>query len=75
MSDECGLPLISFFDVNVVVPPADVELSKARKTVQVIYEISDERKRIGVLDSMFIQISVVLYQVEFSIFLFDKKER
>ena len=75
LSDECCLPFVSFFDANVVISPTDIKLRKVGEVVEVVDEVSNKGKGISILDSVFIQVSVILYWVKFSVFLFNKEER
>ena len=75
MCNESGLPLVTVLDVDVVVPPADVKLSKQFGIFEFVDEVGNEGKWIGVAGGMFIQVSVILTGVEATILLFDKEER
>ena len=61
--------------MNVVISPMDVKFRKVEEVVEVVNKVSDKGEGISILDSMFIQVSVVLYWVKFSVFLFNKEER
>ena len=74
VSDEGSLPLVSVFDSYIVVPPSDIELRKDLGIPQFVYEIGDEGKRVGVADSVFVDVAVVLAGAESSILLFDEEE-
>ena len=74
MCDEGGFPLVTIFDVNVVVPPADVKLSKQFGIFEFVNEVGDEGEWVGVAGCMFIQVSVVLTGAETAVFLFNEKE-
>ena len=71
-SGESSLPLISFFDVNVVVPPSYIYLREVFCSFQFIDEGGDEWEWVCVFDSMLIEIPVILAGVEASILLLDK---
>ncbi|KIN92932.1 hypothetical protein M404DRAFT_172251, partial [Pisolithus tinctorius Marx 270] len=47
--DECGLPLVSFFDSNIVIARPDVHLCKDRGSFQLVYEVRNEGKGICIL--------------------------
>ena len=74
MRDEGGLPLVAIFDVNVVVPPADVKLSKQCGIFEFVNEVRDEGEWVGIVGGMFVQVSVVLTGAETTVFLFNEKE-
>ncbi|KIJ08200.1 hypothetical protein PAXINDRAFT_89212, partial [Paxillus involutus ATCC 200175] len=50
--DERRFPSITWFDLNVVVSPSDVEFRKDLRSFEFINEVGDERKGIRVLDGM-----------------------
>ncbi|KIJ06340.1 hypothetical protein PAXINDRAFT_92155 [Paxillus involutus ATCC 200175] len=50
--DERRFPTITWFDLNVVVSPSNVEFRKDLRSFEFINEVGDERKGIRVLDSM-----------------------
>jgi hypothetical protein len=75
MDNEGTFPLISFFDVNIVITPSNVEFGEDLSSFEFIDEVRDEEKRIGIAGGMGIEISVVLARTEFAILLFHKEER
>ena len=58
--DESGLPLIFLLDVNVVISPTNVEFGEQGGFFHVIDEFGDQRERIGISDSVEVQVAVVL---------------
>ena len=58
--DESGLPLIFFSDANVVISPMNVEFGEQGGFFHVINELGDQGERIGVSDSVGVQVVVVL---------------
>ena len=74
VGNEGRLPLVTIFDSYVVVSPADVELSENLGVSQLVHEIGDEGKGVGVADGMFVDVMIVLARAESSILLFDKEE-
>ena len=73
MGDEGGLSLVTIFDADVMAP-ADVKLSEEFGIFQLVNEVRDEGKGVGVMNGMFIQVVVVLAGVEATITFFDKEE-
>ena len=73
MYNEGGLLLMTIFDVDVVVSPMNVKLSEMSSIFQFVYEIRDQRQRIGVMSGVFVEISIILTETKFSI-LFDEEE-
>lgn len=74
MGDKGSLPLVTIFNLNIVVPPLYVKLGKDFGILQFIDEVGDEGKGIGVADGMFIQVLIVLTRAKFFIFLFNKEK-
>ena len=70
---ECGLPFITFLDVDIVVPPVDIELGEVACTLETIDKVGNERKRIDILDSLCIECAIVLDKSERSILLLDEE--
>jgi hypothetical protein len=75
VGDESGLPLMSVFDSDIIVPPSDVELGECFGIPEFVDEVGDERKGVGVADHVFINVTVVLAGSESSIIFLDKEER
>lgn len=74
VSDERRLPLVCFFDPDIVVPSLDVELGEDLSLCQAVDNIGGEREWVTVLDCDYIKLSVVLHEAELPIFLFDEKD-
>ena len=75
MSDECCFPLVAVFDADVVVSPVNVEFGEVASVFQLVHEVGDKGKGVGVTGGVFVEVMVVLAGAEFSILLFDKEER
>ena len=74
MCDESGLPLVTVFDADIVVPPADVKLGEQFGIFKFVDEVGNEGKWVGVAGGMFVQVSVILTGAEATILLFDKEK-
>ena len=74
VGDKGRLPLVTIFDVDVVVSPTNIELSEVASVFQLVHEVRDERKGVGIVGGVFVEVSVILAGTEFSIFLFDEEE-
>ena len=61
MGEKCGFPLVSFFDADVVVTPADVYNCEFGASAEVIYDLGNEGGYVSILPCPFIDGSVVLY--------------
>ena len=57
---KCSFPLVSVFDMHVVVPPTDVELGEDLRSLEFVDEVGDKGEWVGVTDGVFIEISVIL---------------
>ena len=71
---EHCLPFVPFFYSHCIVPPFDVKFGEQCAVLQAINKLGYEQEQIAVLDSPFINRSVVLYQLKFPISLFDEEE-
>ncbi|KIJ06958.1 hypothetical protein PAXINDRAFT_91198, partial [Paxillus involutus ATCC 200175] len=58
--DKRRFPTITWFDLNVVVSPSDIEFRKDLRSFEFINEIGDEGKGIRVFDSVGVQVSIIL---------------
>ena len=74
MGDKGGFPLVTVFNVNVVVTPSDVKLGEQLGVFDLIDEVRDEGEGVGILNGVFIHVAVILIGMEATIFLFDKEE-
>ena len=72
--DEGSFPLVAIFDVDIVVPPADVKLGEQFSIFELVDEVGDKQEWVGVSGGMFVQIVVVLTGAETAIFLLNKEE-
>ena len=52
---ECRFPLISIFDVYIVVASSDVQFGEILGSFQLVDEFRDEGEGIGILDGSFIE--------------------
>jgi len=73
-SSESGLPLVSLLNLNIVVPPLDIEFGKIPGVFESIDKIGDMRKRVSILDHMRIYVVIILAGTEHSVLLRDKEE-
>ena len=76
MGDESCLPLVSISDVDVVVSPSDVKFGEDLGIFYLVDEILDQWERVGVLDGVGVDISIILAGLEGvrGILLIDKEE-
>jgi hypothetical protein len=70
---ECGLPLVTFTNADIIVPPADVQLSEVARILEPMDKVVDEREQIPILPGDCIQSSVVLTKRSFPSFFLMKK--
>ena len=75
MCDKGHFSLVTILNADIVVFPTDIELSEVASIFQLIHKVGDEREGIGVSGGMFIEVTVVLAGVEFTVFLLNKEER
>ena len=74
-SDECGLLLTPFLNLDVVVTPLDIYLGEVLCPFQHVNEGRNQGERIGILDCMLIEMSIVLERVKPSVLFLNKEER
>ena len=58
--NESGFPLIFLSDVNVVISPMNVEFGEQGGFFHVVDEFGDQGERVGISDSVGVQVAVVL---------------
>ena len=75
MGDEGSFPLMSIFDLDIIVFPSDVELGEDFRPLESIDKVGNEGKRVCVMDSVFIDVVIVLTGWEATVLLFDEEER
>ena len=75
MGDEGGFPLVSIFDIHIVVLPSYIKVGEYFCTLEFINKIGDKRKRIDVSNCVFIEVVIALAWSEPTIFLLHKEER
>ena len=71
---EGCLPFVTFFDMDIVISPLDTKLGEPFLPEDAVDELGYQWKGIAVGHSPFIEIPVILYWPQFSIFLFDEEE-
>ena len=71
---EGGLPFISFLDPHIVVPPPNVQLGEVPGILDPVDEFLDEGEGVAVLDSVLIELPIVLYWSQGSIPFENEKE-
>jgi len=72
---ESSLPLVCLLNPNIVISPSDIKFHEVAGVFESVDEVGDTRKRIGVLDRMRIDVSIVLAGTKCSICFRDKEER
>ncbi len=58
---ECCFLFVSFLDVYIVVPPADIELGEVLGSAEFVDELGDQGEQVAILDHHLVQLSVVLH--------------
>jgi hypothetical protein len=66
--------LVAFLNANVVETPLYVELGKVFSILQEIDHFQDKWERITILNSMFVQLPIVLHRSKTAILFLDKEE-
>jgi hypothetical protein len=71
---EYHLPLITFSDIDIIISPAYIELGKVSYAFELIDQVINKWWWILILLHDGIEGSIVLDEVELTIFLLDKKD-
>ena len=74
MGNEGCFRLVTILDSYVVVPPSDIKLGEDLGILQLVYEVGDEGKRVGIANGVFVNVAVVLAGAESAILLLDEEE-
>ena len=74
MGDEHHLPLVAIFDTDIVVFPLNVKLGEMASVFQLVHKVRDKRERVGILGSVFIEVSIILAGAKFAIFFLHKEK-
>ena len=76
MGDEGCFPLVSISDADVVVSPLYIKLGEDLGILYLVNEVLDQWERVGVLDGVGVDISIILAGSEGvgGILLIDKEE-
>src|SRR6266404_3193388 len=69
-----GFFFVSCFNSNIVISPSYIKLGEDVCVLHLADKIGDERQGVSISNGKFVQLSVILYRSEFTIFLFDKEE-
>ena len=73
-SNECCFPLVKFPDVNVVIPPSDVELHEKGGVFHIVNKFRDKGQWVHVVDGMGVTVSVILAGGKGTILLGNEEE-
>ena len=74
MSDKGGFSLVFIFNTDIIIPLVNIKFGEDFHSLEFVDEIGDEEKRVCVVNSVFVDIVIVLTGTKTTIFLFDKKE-
>ena len=74
MSDKSGFPLVSVFDLDIVISPPNVKFGEYLRPLEFINEIGNKWEGICIADCMLIDVLVVLTGVKATILFLTKKK-
>ena len=74
MGDKGGFPPVSIFNTDIIIPPANIKFGEDFCFLEFVNEIGDQGKRVYIMDSVFIDVAVVLTGVKTTVLLFDEEE-
>ena len=60
ISPESCLPLITFFDPDVIISPSDIKFGKEARVLGLVNEFLDQWQRVLILDRHVIELSIIL---------------
>src|SRR6266545_3826281 len=67
-------PFISFLDADIVITPMNIHLDKTIVFTKIVNQFVDTREWISIAYGLGVEITIVLYGAEISIFLRNKEE-
>ncbi|KAF9800755.1 hypothetical protein IEO21_10299 [Rhodonia placenta] len=74
VSHKGRLPLITGFDLDIIVSPPDVELCEECSAAKLVYHLSDQWQWVAILDSDCIQSVIILHGSKCPFLLFDEEK-
>ena len=75
VGDEGGFPLVAFLDSDIVISPSYIKLGEDLGVFKFVDEVRNQGEGVCILDSMAIEISVVLARLEAAILFLNEEER
>ena len=75
MGDKGGLPLVTFLNSDIVVSPSYIKLGEDLGVFKFVNEVGNQGEGVCILDSMAVEVSVILARSEASILFLDEEER
>jgi len=74
-SSESSFSLVNLINLNIVIPPLNVQFDEVPEVFQHVDKVKDTREGVSILDSMGVDIIVVLTGTKHAILLQNKEER
>ena len=65
MGNKDGFPLVTIFDVDVIVTPSDIKLDEQLGISELINEVGDKGEGVGISNGVFIQVVVILIGMDY----------
>ena len=75
MGDEGGFPLVAFLNLDIVISPSYVKLGEDLGIFKFVDEVRNQGEGVCILDSMAVEVPVILARLEASVLFLDKEER
>ena len=75
MGDKGSFPLMPIFDLHIIVSPLDVKFGEDFRSLEFIDKVGNERERVCIMDSVFVDVAMVLTGLKATVLLFDEEER
>ncbi|KAF9798068.1 hypothetical protein IEO21_10789 [Rhodonia placenta] len=74
VSYKGSLPLITGFDLDIIVSSSDIELCEERSTLELVDHLGNQQQWIAIFDGNCVQLAVVLHRSKCPFLLFDDEE-
>src|SRR6266498_1962529 len=74
MTTKCHFPFVSFLDMDIVITPMNIHLDITIVFTIIVDQFINTREGVSIVYSLGVNIMIVLYWAEFSIFFWNKEE-
>ena len=75
MGDEGSFPLVTFLNSDIVISPSYIKLGEDLGVFKFVDEVGNQGKGVCILDSVAVEVPVILARSEAAVLLLDEEER